>query len=74
MWLMQGAQRFRKDAELSAALQRVAKQQNSRELLLLLAALSREPGLAERLREILLAPPGKTRARQAKGDKHRRRR
>jgi transcriptional regulator with XRE-family HTH domain len=56
LWLMQGAERFRKDPEISRALQEVAKQDNSRKWVLLMGALMHEPRTAEELYQILVAP------------------
>jgi len=49
LWLVEGAERFRSDAELSHALQTVALYPDSRQVLLLLAEILQTPDLAERL-------------------------
>ncbi len=49
LWLIDGANRFRREAELSQALLRIAKHEDSRTCLLLLSAILDNPGLAERL-------------------------
>ncbi len=53
LWLIGGAERFRKDAELRRALLTLAKHQNSRDCLLLLESVLETPALAERLLELL---------------------
>lgn len=53
MWLVSGAERFRRDPELKQALLTVAQHQHSRECLLLLEAILETPGLAPRLAEVL---------------------
>src|SRR6185437_719846 len=53
VWLVQGAERFRGDRELSEALHCLARQSDSRRSVLLLGAILETPGLAERLMEVL---------------------
>ena len=53
LWLINGAERFRKDGELSRALLDVAQHNDSRHCLLLLGAVLDIPGLAERLMQVL---------------------
>ena len=53
LWLVSGAERFRRDAELRLALLAVARHEDSRRCLLLLRAVLETPGLAERLFEVL---------------------
>jgi transcriptional regulator with XRE-family HTH domain len=53
VWLLQGADRFRGDHELSEALHCIARQQDSRSSVLLLRAILETPGLAEHLLEVL---------------------
>lgn len=53
LWLLQGAERFRGDQELSAALHCIARQPDSRSSVLLLGAILETPGLADRLLEVL---------------------
>jgi transcriptional regulator with XRE-family HTH domain len=57
LWLINGAERFRRDAELSQALLRVARHKDSRMCLLLLGAILDAPGLAERLLQVLKPAP-----------------
>jgi transcriptional regulator with XRE-family HTH domain len=53
LWLIQGAERFRRDAELAAALVTVARHNDSRMCVVLLGAILENPGLAERLLQVL---------------------
>jgi transcriptional regulator with XRE-family HTH domain len=53
LWLVSGAERFRNDPETSGALVALAKHPNSRRCLLLLKAILENPGLAERLLQVL---------------------
>ena len=52
LWLIHGAERFRRDPEVHRALLAVAKHPRSRECLVLLAEILETPQLAERLLEI----------------------
>jgi transcriptional regulator with XRE-family HTH domain len=53
LWLVSGAERFRRDPELKHALLALAQHERSRECLLLLEAILETPGLAPRLAEVL---------------------
>ena len=53
VWLYQGVDRFQGDPELSQALLDIAKQEDSRQSVLLLAAVVREPQLKEKLWQVL---------------------
>ncbi len=53
LWLISGAERFRRDPELKHALLTLARNEHSRECLLLLEAILETPGLAPRLAEVL---------------------
>jgi transcriptional regulator with XRE-family HTH domain len=53
LWLVSGAERFRRDAELKQALLAVARHADSRRCLLLLNAVIETPGLVDRLFEVL---------------------
>jgi len=53
LWLVSGAERFRRDAELKQALLAVARHAHSRRCLLLLNAVIETPGLVDRLFEVL---------------------
>jgi len=53
LWLVDGAERFRRDPELKKALLVLARHEHSRDCLLLLEAILETPGLAPRLAEVL---------------------
>jgi transcriptional regulator with XRE-family HTH domain len=53
LWLINGAERFRRDREVSQALLQVARHQDSRGCLILLGAILETPKLAERLLQVL---------------------
>ena len=65
LWLVSGAERFRKDPELHHALLAVARHADSRMCIVLLGTVLENPGLAERLMDVLkpLASARKTRRR-----------
>ena len=56
MWLVSGAERFRRDPELKSALLTLAQHEKSRECLLLLESILETPGLMPRLMEVLRKP------------------
>jgi transcriptional regulator with XRE-family HTH domain len=53
LWLINGAERFRNDPEVSRALVTVARHEDSRRCLVLLGAILENPGLGERLLQVL---------------------
>jgi transcriptional regulator with XRE-family HTH domain len=53
LWLINGAERFRNDPELAQALLTVARHSDSRMCVVLLGAILENPGLAERLLQVL---------------------
>ena len=53
LWLINGAERFRRDPELGAALLEIALHENSRGCIVLLGAILETPNLAERLLQVL---------------------
>jgi transcriptional regulator with XRE-family HTH domain len=57
LWLVSGAERFARDADLHHALLTAARHTDSRMCLILLGTILENPGLAERLIEVLKAPP-----------------
>lgn len=59
LWLIQGAERFRRDATVSRALLNLAKHEDSRRCLMLLDAILETPQLAERLLHVLRPQAGK---------------
>ena len=67
LWLIAGAERFRRDPQVKHALLEVAKHADSRGCLVLLGAILETPGLAERLLQVL-KPDGST----SENGKHRR--
>jgi transcriptional regulator with XRE-family HTH domain len=56
LWLVSGAERFRRDPALGHALLGIARHENSRRCLLLLNAVIETRGLVDRLFEVLHAP------------------
>lgn len=66
LWLISGAERFARDPDLHHALLTTARHADSRMCLVLLGTILENPGLAERLIEVLKAPAaanGKSRRR-----------
>lgn len=57
LWLVSGAERFRRDPELRHALLALARHADTRRCLLLLSAIIDTPGLVDRLFDVLGAPP-----------------
>jgi transcriptional regulator with XRE-family HTH domain len=53
LWLIQGAERFCRDAKLADALLSVARHENSRQCVLLLGQILENPELVERLWQVL---------------------
>ncbi len=53
LWLIEGAERFRRDPEVSSALLELARHEDSRKCLVLLEAILQTPGLADRLMSVL---------------------
>jgi transcriptional regulator with XRE-family HTH domain len=62
LWLVSGAERFSRDADLHHALLATARHADSRMCLILLGTILENPGLAERLIEVLKAPAAATAA------------
>jgi transcriptional regulator with XRE-family HTH domain len=56
LWLVSGAERFRRDPDLRCALLTLARHENTRDCLMLLEAVIETPGLVERLSEVLRKP------------------
>ncbi len=56
LWLIAGAERFRKDHPLSEALLKVARHNDTRKCLLLLAALLKSPEVIDRLWDVFKPP------------------
>jgi len=53
VWLLQGAERFASDPEVSEVLIKAAREKDTRRCFLLLGAILNTPGLADRLFEAL---------------------
>jgi hypothetical protein len=66
LWLINGADRFRRDPEVSHALLEVARHEDSRGCLVLLGAILETPKLAERLLEVLKPEAHKRRQQRRK--------
>jgi len=64
LWLISGAERFRRDVDLHQALLTVAKHADSRMCLVLLGTILENPGLADRLMEVLKAPGAAPKSRR----------
>ena len=62
LWLVSGAERFSRDPELHHALLAVARHDDSRLCLVLLGEILENPGLAERLMEVLKTPKPRRRS------------
>jgi transcriptional regulator with XRE-family HTH domain len=65
LWLVSGAERFRRDPELKSALLTLARHEHSRECLILLEAILETPGLMPRLSEVL-RPKAESKAPETK--------
>jgi len=64
LWLINGAERFARDPEISAALLSLAKHEDSRKCLLLMDAILDTPDLVDRLFQVL-KPDAATKRRKA---------
>ncbi len=60
LWLINGAERFRRDPRIRHSLLQLAKHADSRSCLVLLGHILETPGLAERLLEVLQSPQPRT--------------
>jgi transcriptional regulator with XRE-family HTH domain len=65
LWLISGAERFRRDPKICNALLQLAKHEDSRKCLVLLTAILETPELVDRLLEVL--KPEKTAAKAGEG-------
>lgn len=65
LWLINGAERFRRDVEVSQALLEAAKHEDSRRCLVLLGAILETPNLADRLLQVLKPEGNRHRGRAA---------
>lgn len=57
LWLIDGAERFRRDRDVSQALLKLARHENSRKCLTLMEAILDTPGLVDRLSQVLAPRP-----------------
>jgi len=64
LWLVSGAERFRRDPELQKALLDLARHADTRMCIVLLGEILENPGLAERLMEVLKTPVARKTRRQ----------
>jgi hypothetical protein len=62
LWLIQGAERFRRDPAVSRALLTLAKNKDSRSCLVLMDAILETPELAEKLLHVLRPQQSKSAA------------
>ena len=62
LWLIGGAERFRRDPKVCHALLQLAKHEDSRKCLVLLGAILETPQLVDRLTEVLLPERAKAKA------------
>ncbi|MDQ2949630.1 MAG: helix-turn-helix domain-containing protein [Acidobacteriota bacterium] len=60
LWLIDGAERFRRDVEVSQALLTLAKHEDSRKCLMLLESILETPELADRLFQVLRSDTRRT--------------
>jgi len=60
LWLVSGAERFRRDPALRRALLALARHQDTRQCLLMLEAVMETPGLVDRLLEVLRPAPAES--------------
>ena len=58
LWIIQGAERFRRDAPLAGALLRIARHDDTRKCILLLSSVLDTPDLVNRLWEVLKPKEG----------------
>ena len=65
LWLIEGAERFGRDPEVSQALLDVARHDDSRRCLVLLGAILDTPGLVDRLLQVL-KPPAEPNGRRSR--------
>lgn len=65
LWLVSGAERFRREPELHGALLTIARHADSRMCLVLLGTILENPGLAERLIEVLKTPSSNSKRRRS---------
>jgi len=64
LWLINGAERFRRDPEVRQALLEISKHEDSRKCLVLLGAILETPNLVERLLQVLKPEAGAARGEE----------
>ncbi|HEY1580037.1 MAG TPA: helix-turn-helix transcriptional regulator [Terracidiphilus sp.] len=69
LWLVAGAEKFRRDPELKGALLTLAQHERTRECLLLLEAILETPGLMPRLMEVLVRQGTEKQGTRDRGNK-----
>ena len=67
LWLIEGAERFRRDPRVSAALLALARHQDSRKCLVLLESIIQTPGLVDRLMGVLTPYDGELKRSNGNG-------
>ncbi len=67
LWLIEGAERFRRDPKVSSALFELARHQDSRKCLVLLEAILQTPGLVDRLMSVLKPQNGNSKPQNGNG-------
>lgn len=71
VWLLQGAERFASDPEVSHVLLQAARERDTRGCFLLLGAILDTPGLADRLLEALMPDAGNSPRKKGPADRRR---
>jgi transcriptional regulator with XRE-family HTH domain len=71
LWLVSGAEQFRRDPQLKQALLALARRKDTRDCLLLLEAVMETPGLVERLLEVLRPSHAAKKSAQRRGSSER---
>lgn len=70
LWLVQGAERFRRDSQMAEALLTLARHDDSRKCLLLLRAVLNTPELLDRLWDVLEPAPSNAMANDKSKEHH----
>jgi transcriptional regulator with XRE-family HTH domain len=71
VWLLQGAERFASDPEVSDAMLKAARDKDTRQCFLLLGEILETPGLADRLFEALKPEHARPTSKNTTGDRRR---
>ena len=67
LWLIEGAERFRRDPRVGSALLELARHEDSRKCLVLMEAIIQTPGLVDRLISVLKPHNGDSKPRNGNG-------